>query len=119
MTTKNSPPMVGRPANSSGHYGNMCSCQGFAQILRICSPPASRSIEIAHRLGVARSTVGYHVSELREAESARPDASVATRPKAPAHVTRAEVRRLLETGHSRAAVARLLGLRRSTDLSRA
>jgi len=65
-------------------------------------------------LGVARSTVGYHVSELREAGSARPDASVATRPKAPAHITRAEVRRLLETGHSRAAVARLLGLRRST-----
>jgi len=70
--------------------------------------------EIAHRLGIARSTVGYHVAALREAESPRADTPVTSGPKAPPQITRAEVQRLLQAGHSRAAVARLLGLRRST-----
>jgi DNA-binding CsgD family transcriptional regulator/5-methylcytosine-specific restriction endonuclease McrA len=70
--------------------------------------------EVAHRLGVARSTVGYHVAALREAERAPARNRNSSRPKSPPDVTRARVLQLLDAGHSRAAVARLLGLRRST-----
>jgi len=69
--------------------------------------------EIAHRLEIARSTVGYHIAALRAPETPRADRAT-SRPKAAPDVTRAEVQRLLEAGHSRAAAARLLGLRRST-----
>jgi DNA-binding CsgD family transcriptional regulator len=74
--------------------------------------------EIAHRLGVARSTVGYHAQVLREAamkslaEPAR--APKALRPVAPPEVTRRNVQLLLAAGHNRITVAKILGLAKST-----
>jgi DNA-binding CsgD family transcriptional regulator len=74
--------------------------------------------EIAHRLGVARSTVGYHADVLRrerEQRSIEPDRRVGgTRPIAPPEATREQVQQLLEMGHTRAKVAETLGLARST-----
>jgi DNA-binding CsgD family transcriptional regulator len=73
--------------------------------------------EIAHRLGVARSTVGYHVQQLsgtaeRPAETQRGGGS--TRPAAAQGVTREKVRRMFAAGHSRAETAARLGLARSS-----
>jgi DNA-binding transcriptional ArsR family regulator len=72
--------------------------------------------EIAHRLEVARSTVGYHLLVLRGGAEPRASSSEkhTTGPAAPALVTQEKVRRLLDAGTSRAATARLLGLSRST-----
>jgi DNA-binding CsgD family transcriptional regulator len=74
--------------------------------------------EIAHRLGVARSTVGYHAQVLRQGLEERSiESDRKTQRRAPAaapDVTRQRVRRLLEGGHTRAQVAELLGLARST-----
>jgi predicted DNA-binding protein YlxM (UPF0122 family) len=73
--------------------------------------------EIAHRLGVARSTVGYHANALREAREteAVPDpAPKRTRPVAGPRVTRQRVGALLERGYTRASVAEAPGLARST-----
>jgi DNA-binding CsgD family transcriptional regulator len=72
--------------------------------------------EIAHRLDVARSTVGYHLLVLRGGADKRvsPSQKETTGPAAPPLVTRDKVRRLLDAGNSRVAVARLLGLSRST-----
>jgi DNA-binding CsgD family transcriptional regulator len=71
--------------------------------------------EIAHRLGVARSTVGYHAQALRATE---PDASrsrlARAGPVAAEGVTRKRVRSMLRAGSSRAETASLLGLARST-----
>jgi DNA-binding transcriptional ArsR family regulator len=73
------------------------------------------SNEIAHRLGVAQATVGYHLQVLREAgEPQKPWNRRHTGPVAAPEVTRAEIQRLLETGQNRAAVAELLGVARST-----
>jgi DNA-binding CsgD family transcriptional regulator len=71
--------------------------------------------EIAHRLGVARATVGYHAQVLREVQEG--PVRLPTRytgPVAPPSVTKARVLRLLEDGHNRAAVAQQLGVSRST-----
>jgi DNA-binding CsgD family transcriptional regulator len=74
--------------------------------------------EIAHRLGVARSTVGYHAAELaREkhaSERCQGREHARTGPVAAVHVTRERVRRLLASGKTRAEVATTLGLARST-----
>lgn len=74
--------------------------------------------EIAHRLRVARATVGYHASVLREEQEARGSSGRTTvrsrGPVAAPEVTREQVRGLLEMGHTRAYVARELGLARST-----
>ena len=72
--------------------------------------------EIAHRLGVARATVGYHAQVLREAqrEPAGLPTTRYTGPVAPPSVTKARVLRLLEDGHNRASVAQRLGVSRST-----
>jgi DNA-binding CsgD family transcriptional regulator len=74
--------------------------------------------EIAHRLGVARSTVGYHVRVLNETSverPAEPDRAVKRRgPVAAPEITRRRVHRLLAGGHDRATVARMLGLTKST-----
>ncbi|HEX5309522.1 MAG TPA: helix-turn-helix domain-containing protein [Solirubrobacteraceae bacterium] len=73
--------------------------------------------EIAHRLGVARSTVGYHAERLGD-EKGRPSeqhgSSSRRRPVAAVAVTREQVRQLLASGKTRAEVARALGLSRST-----
>lgn len=73
--------------------------------------------EIAHRLGVARSTVGYHVEVLgRDGQpDARPTRTTShTGPVSPPEVTKERVRRLLEKGYSRVEVAEQLKLARST-----
>jgi DNA-binding CsgD family transcriptional regulator len=73
--------------------------------------------EIAHRLGVARSTVGYHADALREGRERRrvPDRAPKRRgPIAAPDVTRKGVRALLERGYTRARIAETLGLARST-----
>lgn len=71
--------------------------------------------EIAHRLDVARSTVGYHLLVLRGGMEPRVSSSEkqTTGPAAPPLITQDKVRRLLDAGNSRAAVARSLGLSRS------
>jgi predicted transcriptional regulator len=73
--------------------------------------------EIAHRLGVANSTVGYHANALRE-DRERPSvqnrASKRRGPVAAPDVTRERVRALLERGYTRARIAETLGLSRST-----
>lgn len=74
--------------------------------------------EIAHRLGVARSTVGYHAEVLRrerqapEQRQGRP--CTPTVPAAAVDITKEHVRQLLAAGKTRAEVARTLGLSRST-----
>jgi DNA-binding CsgD family transcriptional regulator len=73
--------------------------------------------EIAHRLGVANSTVGYHADALREGREGRsvPDRAPKRRgPVAAPDVTRERVRALLNQGHTRARIAEALGLARST-----
>jgi DNA-binding CsgD family transcriptional regulator len=74
--------------------------------------------EIAHRLGLANSTVGYHVRALRDQRDgllSDQDRRVGGGPPvAPATVTRERVRSLLERGHPRAKVAEMLGIARST-----
>ena len=75
-----------------------------------------RTIEIAHRLGVAQSTVHYHLRRLVDRTPRRPP----RRPQRPFHdprstvSTRERVAELLRRGLSRAEVARLLGLSKST-----
>jgi DNA-binding CsgD family transcriptional regulator len=73
--------------------------------------------EIAHRLGVARSTVGYHADALREGREQRRVPHLAPKPRGPVaapDVTREHVRALLERGYTRARIAETLGLARST-----
>lgn len=74
--------------------------------------------EIAHRLGVARSTVGYHVQVLRreqhECGQCQHRVPARTGPVAAVDVTRERVRQLLAAGKTRAEAARTLGLARST-----
>jgi DNA-binding transcriptional ArsR family regulator len=73
--------------------------------------------EIAHRLGVARSTVGYHADALREVPEQRGAQDRAPKRRTPVaapNVTRERVRALLEEGYARARIAETLGLARST-----
>ena len=74
--------------------------------------------EIAHHLGVAQSTVGYHVELLRRARHEPGEGEDCTRahtgPVAAVDVTKERVRKLLAAGKTRAEVAETLGLARST-----
>jgi DNA-binding CsgD family transcriptional regulator len=74
--------------------------------------------EIAHRLGLANSTVGYHARALREERDGPPrqqrQPTRGVPPIARPTVTRARVRALLEEGYTRARIAETLGLARST-----
>lgn len=70
--------------------------------------------EVAHRLGVARSTVGYHVEVLRRRAEPRTSPAHETRPAASPSVTRARVDRLISQGKTRLEVAQSLKLARST-----
>jgi DNA-binding transcriptional ArsR family regulator len=74
--------------------------------------------EIAHQLGVARSTVGHHTDVLRREHEQRSVEKVGrtgyTGPAARPEVTRARVQHLLQMGYTRAKIARTLGLARST-----
>lgn len=74
-----------------------------------------RSIDIAHRLNVAQSTVHYHLRKPAAAAPVRPAA--ASKPKSEARSavpTRERVAELLADGLSRAEVARRLGLTKGT-----
>ncbi len=75
-----------------------------------------RSIDIAHRLNVAQSTVHYHRRKHREREAsnATERRSRGRRRPGPELRTRALVGELLRRGVSRAEVARRLGLAKST-----
>ena len=73
--------------------------------------------EIAHRLDLARSTVGYHAQALREAHNPSSPRVPARRGWAPVGApsqTRERVRALLAAGHTRAAIAQMLEVARST-----
>jgi DNA-binding CsgD family transcriptional regulator len=70
------------------------------------------STHIAHRLNVAQSTVHYHLRKLASPPS--PVRSRGTGPRLPPGRTAEIVTRLLDTGISRAEVARRLGLAKST-----
>jgi DNA-binding CsgD family transcriptional regulator len=74
--------------------------------------------EIAHRLGLANSTVGYHARALREERDGRRHhenrRSGGGPPVARAGATRERVRRLVERGYTRAHIAETLGIARST-----
>jgi DNA-binding CsgD family transcriptional regulator len=69
---------------------------------------------IARELGVAHATVGYHLRRLAEPDSgpapAAPMPDGATR----VHETRRRVAALLEAGHTRREIARLLGVTKQT-----
>jgi DNA-binding CsgD family transcriptional regulator len=73
--------------------------------------------EVARRTGLAYATVSYHRERLRDGEQPRDDASP---DEAPAEDflfpirTRDEIHRLLSAGNSRAEVARVLGVSKST-----
>jgi DNA-binding CsgD family transcriptional regulator len=72
------------------------------------------SAEIARRLGVAPSTVDYHLARLNRPPPAAPEAAPAPSP-APREInTRKRVAALLAAGHGKNAIARALGLSRST-----
>jgi DNA-binding CsgD family transcriptional regulator/5-methylcytosine-specific restriction endonuclease McrA len=72
--------------------------------------------EVAHRLGLANSTVGYHTRALRdqEAQPAPREMPRSRGPLAGPAVTRERVRRLLYQGYPRARIAEMLGIARST-----
>jgi DNA-binding NarL/FixJ family response regulator len=74
--------------------------------------------EIAHRLGLANSTVGYHARALREdgpdRARRREHRTGGRAPVAPPTVTRERVRELVERGDSRATIAETLGIACST-----
>lgn len=72
-----------------------------------------RSLEIAHRLAIAQSTVHYHLRKL-SAGDADPSPRRAGRPPGSGAKTRDLVAQLLARGLSRAEVARRLGLAKST-----
>jgi DNA-binding CsgD family transcriptional regulator len=68
--------------------------------------------EIAHRLGVALSTVHYHLRCL--ADSAQPQPTRKAVPREPVGTTRTVIGALLARGLSRAEIARRLGVTKST-----
>jgi DNA-binding CsgD family transcriptional regulator len=74
--------------------------------------------EIARRTGLAYTTVSYHRSRLSERKADVTDAIPPKQPDPESFLvpisTRQEVHRLLRSGHSRADVARRLGLSKST-----
>jgi DNA-binding CsgD family transcriptional regulator len=73
-----------------------------------------RSLEIAHRLGVAQSTVHYHLRKQCEAQQPSGAAGRRSGPRPDSDMTRESVARLLAMGMSRAEAARRLGLAKST-----
>ncbi|MEA2132895.1 MAG: hypothetical protein QOC68_804 [Solirubrobacteraceae bacterium] len=70
--------------------------------------------EIARRLGLASPTVDYHLRRLAEIPARSPTEALPAE-RNPTHVsTRSQVERLLARGLSRAAIARELGIAKST-----
>lgn len=77
-----------------------------------------RSIDIAHRLNVAQSTVHYHLRKLTDppavSAAARPDRDNRSRRARSTVKTQERVAALLALGCSRAEIARRLGIAKST-----
>lgn len=73
-----------------------------------------KSLEIAHRLNIAQSTVQYHLRKLREANESTSARARPGRRKGSGISTSDVVAQLLAQGLSRAEVARRLGLAKST-----
>jgi DNA-binding CsgD family transcriptional regulator len=71
-----------------------------------------RSLQIAHRLNIAQSTVHYHLRKIHRSAQQKPRRR--TGPRAGPAKTRDLVAQLLARGLSRAEVARRLGLAKST-----
>src|SRR5258708_2803235 len=87
-----------------------------AQIAALLAQGLSTA-EVARRTGLAYSTVGYHRSRLLRDRAETPSTSSQEPPLVSSHTaitTREEVHRLLRAGHSRADLARRLGLSKST-----
>src|SRR5437764_11568950 len=80
-------------------------------------PPGFSVAEVARRTGLAYTTVTYHRERLRGVRQPARRAEPEERPVENFLVpvkTGGEVRRLLSAGHSRAEVARVLGIDKST-----
>lgn len=74
-----------------------------------------RPSEIARELGVAGSTVDYHVERIRKQRSRRPPAPRSPAPRVRTQVrTRDHVAQLLDEGLTRAEIARKLGISKPT-----
>jgi DNA-binding CsgD family transcriptional regulator len=99
---------------SSGPNANICSMSELGDQVRLFHRQGLKSLEIAHRLNIAQSTVQYHLRQLREPDESASPSGPAGRPKASRIKTREVVAQLLARGLSRAEVARRLGLAKST-----
>jgi DNA-binding CsgD family transcriptional regulator len=100
------------PHPSDGR-ANMCSMSVREEIERLLVervPPA----EIARQLGVAPPSVDYHRARLKRPPPAPAEAAAAARPAHREIDTRARVAALFAEGHGNNAIARDLGLSRST-----
>lgn len=84
-----------------------------AQIPRLLRAGVSQA-EIARQLGVAHSTVGYHLRRLAQPPPISAPAVPAPDGASRTHDTRDRVAALLEAGHSRREIARMLGLTKQT-----
>jgi DNA-binding CsgD family transcriptional regulator len=101
----------------SGPYANVCSMSEIGRQTIELHSQGLRTIDIAHRLGVAQSTVHYHL-RMAEAKTetgrqlvAQTGRTEKRQSKAP---TKALVRALLSRGMTRVEVARRLGIAKST-----
>ena len=83
------------------------------QVLRLRAR-GLRTIEIAHRLGVAQSTVHYHLRKRLEQQRTAAEARGQQGRRPGTALTRSLVAQLLSSGLSRIEVARKLGLAKST-----
>jgi DNA-binding CsgD family transcriptional regulator len=102
-----------RPAEPSDWSGNICSMTIGEQVARLLErgvPPA----EIARQIRVAPATVDYHVARLTRALPELGDLAQVNRPVPRKVNTRERVAALLADGWGRNAIARELGVTRST-----
>lgn len=119
------PEITGKPVTQAGvpsdPNANMCSMLGIGDKAIVLHREGLRSIEIAHRLGVAQSTVHYHLRKLadeqlvvRRVTSDRSRAAIpANLPRSTKVPTREHVADLTARGMTRADIARQLGLTKS------
>jgi DNA-binding CsgD family transcriptional regulator len=89
--------------------------QGIRKRVQELLESGVRPAEIARRLGVAGSTVEYHLEQVERAETARQSEPEPTAPDARTQVaTREQVAGLLEQDLGRAEIARRLGVSKAT-----
>lgn len=94
--------------------GNICSMSELGDQDVALHEQGLKSLEIAHRLNVAQSTVHYHLRKLRQPTEAPISRARPGRPVGSAAKTRDLVAQLLARGLTRAEIARRLGLAKST-----